>query len=130
MDLMKQFASNEQLEVEGTWCELGDASVLVAREGNKAYRKVMSKLYEKNRALLDKKNDAAEAKAEEITIEAMATTILLSWEGMEFDGQPFPYSTDNAVKVLAMRDFREVISGYSRDFDRYRLVQEQEALGN
>jgi hypothetical protein len=131
MDLFNQFASNETLEVEGTKCPLGDSYLLVAREGNKAYRKVMSKLYEKNRALLDKKNEAAEELAEEIMIEAMATTILLGWgDSMQFNGKPFPYTVENAQTALRMRDFRELVNGFSRDFENYRLVQEKAALGN
>lgn len=126
-DIFKQFATDESLENNGTWFPLSDtAEILVARTGNKAYAKKLSALVERNQKLLDMKNDAADAKGEEIMIEAMAETLLLGWKGLSFQGQDIEYSVANAKKLLSLRDFRRQVMKFADDTDAYRVKVEAE----
>lgn len=131
MDLSKQFRTSDALETDGVWFDLDDTTkVKVARQGNKGYAKLVTREFEKNKRILDAKNDAADAKGEAIMIDVMARTILLDWEGVEWEGAPLPYSLDNAKKVLALKDFRMVISAFAQDVEAYRTESDKAAVGN
>jgi hypothetical protein len=127
-DFFKQFASDEKMEIEGRWVDHDtETSFLVARSGNKHFNRLFTKLYQKNKVVLESKGDAAEAKSDEIMIETFAKTILLGWKGkVEFDGKDLSYSVENAKKLLALKDFRRVIASYADDFDSFKVVQEVE----
>jgi len=127
MDIFAQYATDETLENSGTWFDLGgDARVLVARSGNKAFGKVLTKQVELARKTLDRNDEVAEAKSQEIMIGAMAQGILLGWEGLSFKGKALDYSLDNAKTLLAVKDFRRQIEVFSNDVDAYRAKLEAE----
>lgn len=140
-DIFSQFATDPKLELEGRWTTIGPAAtnhpdgtpdadtapqVLVARSGNKRHGRIVSKLYDANRQLLDQKTDAANAKGEEITVESMAKAILLDWKNLAYQGEILPYSYENAKKLLAVKDFRALINKHAEAFAEYKLDQEVE----
>jgi hypothetical protein len=125
MDVFEQYATDETKEVEGVWCELGDgASVLVARAGNRRYSRLLGREIERNQRALDAKGDASDELSDKIVIDVMAQTILLDWKNLTFKREPLAYSTDNARKLLSVKDFRQHVSKLSNDFDAYRVAQE------
>lgn len=130
MDVFQQYATDEKKEVEGVWVELNDkgAKVLVARAGNKKYARMFSREYERHQRALEAKNDAADDLSDKVTIEIMAETILLDWQGLTFKGELLPYSKENARKLLSVKDFRVHITKLSNDFDSYRVAQEEAAV--
>lgn len=145
MDIFRQFAADPVKEVEGVWEVLGTdpktqkvARILVARSGNKRHSKVVTQLYESNRSTLELKNDAADAKGEEITIDSMAKGVLLGWEGLEFDGEKLADSKDMtpedrlvaARKLLAVKDFRALVQKKAEDFAKFKAYQDEAAAGN
>lgn len=125
-DLFDAFATNEKLEVEGRWVDYGDMSFLIARAGNKQYARLFTKLYDKNRAALQSKGDAAEAVAEKLLIDTMSKTVLLDWKNVKFQKAELPYSEENAKKMLAMTQFRLWVLKQSEDAEAYKAVQAQE----
>lgn len=145
MDIFDQYAADPAKELEGVWDVLGTdpktqkvARILVARSGNKRHGKVITQLYEANKSTLDLKNDDADAKGEEITIEAMAKGVFLGWEGLSFKKEPVPDSATLsaeerlkwAKKLLAVKDFRARVQRVAEDFQKYKAVQDEEAAGN
>lgn len=127
LDIFAAYATDESLENNGTWFPLvGDARVLVARAGNRKHGKVLSKLVEQHRQTLDRKDELADQKSEEIMIEAMAEAILLGWENLTFKGQPMEVSISNAKTLLAIKDFRTKIAELSNDVEAYKFKQEEE----
>lgn len=127
IDLFEQFATDENLEVSGTWVEYGEAKFLVARLGNRKYAKKLTAAVERNQKLLDRKDDAAEALSDKIMIDTLAETILLGWEGVKFKGVDLPYSVENAKMVLGLKDFRREIMKMAEDMEAYKVKQEEEA---
>lgn len=143
MDIFNQFAADPSKELDGIWVSLGGddakpARIKVARSGNKRHAKVITALYESNKSTLELKNDVADAKGEEITIEAMAKGILLGWEGLSFKGAD---NADSAVmtaedrlvqakQFLAVKDFRALVQKNSEDFQKFKAVADEEAAGN
>ena len=129
MDVFRQFATNEDQENTGVWREMGgDAKLLIARSGNRAYGRMITKLYEQHQQALEIKGDSAEALSDKIMIEVIAKTILLGWEGVEYKGKPLEYNLENAQLLLAVKDFRRHVTKLSEDIDQYR-VKEEEAAG-
>lgn len=126
LDIFTEYATNEALENEGTWMEVGAAKFLVARSGNKNYARKLSKAVERHRKQLDRKDDAADKLSEQIMVDVMAETILLGWEGVAFKGEALPYSVENAKQLLRIKDFRTTIAELADDFDAFKAEQERE----
>lgn len=144
-DIFNQFATDPAKELEGVWVSLGPADeagkaprILVARSGNRKHGRIVSKLYEANKTLLDTKDTAAEAKGEEITIEAMSKAIYLGWENLAFAGKAVANSADltpedrlaEAKRHLAVKDYRALVMRHSEDFTKFKQVQEEADAGN
>ena len=90
----------------------------------------MTKAFEKNKRLIDAKNDASEAKAEEIIIDTAARALLLGWRGdLLWNGEPLEYSVENAKTMLAVKDFRRWVFERAEDIDRFKAVQKDADTG-
>jgi len=130
MDIFTAFASDEAKETDGVWVEIGDSQFLVARSGNTHYSKKLTNDYERSKKLLERKDDAADKLSEKLMIGVMAKTLLLDWKGVMFKGEPLPYSYDNAVMLLSLKDFRKQISQFADDFNAYKAVQDEDLAKN
>ncbi|MBT2321291.1 hypothetical protein J7E62_02820 [Variovorax paradoxus] len=130
MDIFDNFATDEKKEIEGAWFPLSKtAKVLVARGGNENYLQILRKKLEASGIDLAGTTKEDEKAAEAVFIDAMATTILVGWEGLSFQGESLPYSTENARKLLAVKDFRKKVSAFSENFGAFKAKAERE-LGN
>lgn len=126
LDIFAQYATDETLENNGTWFELGaGAEVLVARAGNRKYGKLLTKEVERARKVLDLADDVAEAKSDEIMVDVLANTILLGWKGLQYKGEAIEYSVENAKKLLAHKDFRKAVAQFADDVEAYKIKEEQ-----
>jgi hypothetical protein len=130
VDIFSTYAVNEDKEQNGTWMEVGDAKLLVARAGNKAYIKMLGKDVERNQKALDRKDDAADALSDKIMVDVLATTILLGWENVSFKGKPIEYSKDNAKMLLGFKEFRREVMKLADDFASFKAEQEAEEVKN
>ena len=134
MDIFNQFATNEEAENKGTWFPFGDCELLVARGGNRYYERLMMKLYNENRVVLegfdtddDQKVEEADKASDKIMIEVMARTILKGWRGnFMYKGQPLEYSVENAKLVLQHRPFRIKVGEFADDSAAFELKKEVE----
>lgn len=134
MDIFKEFATDPKKELEGAWVEMAPAKdgeapceALLARMGNRKYGRVLSKKIEENQSILDKKNDEADAKSDQIMAETYAETIWLGARGpWKYKGQSFTYSTQDATKLLLHADYRRRITELASQFDTYRAALEVE----
>lgn len=126
LDIFAEYATNDTLENEGTWMDLGEAKLLIARAGNANYVRKLSKAVDRHKKQLDRKDDAADKLSDKIMIDVIAETILLGWEGVAYQGKPMTYSKDNARNLLAHKDFRRQVMELADDFDAFKLKQEEE----
>lgn len=130
MDIFKEFATDEKLELEGRWVDIGKGGrILVARDNNQRYIKELRANLEKNKVALEAGGEAADEKAQELVLAAKAKTILLGFEGLKYKGENLAYSPENALKLLKIKDFERLVDEYSRDFDGYKVELEAE-MGN
>ncbi len=127
LDIFAQFATDETLEENGTWFQIGGgARVLVARSGNRKYGKMLTKAVERNKKALDLNDDAADKLSEEIMISVLAETILLGWEDISFKGEVLEYNIANAKKLLAVKDFRKAIAQFADDVSAFKFKETEE----
>lgn len=127
LDIFAQFATDETLEENGTWFQIGGgARVLVARSGNRKYGKMLTKEVERNKKALDLNDDAADKLSEEIMISVLAETILLGWEDISFKGEVLEYNVSNAKKLLALKDFRKAIAQFADDVSAFKFKETEE----
>jgi hypothetical protein len=130
-DIFTAFATDENLENNGTIFKLGKgAEITVARAGNRAYAKAITKAVEARRVELDAADDNAANVSDQIMVDVMAETILLGWKKLSFKGEDMgDYSTEKAKKLLAVKDFRKHVAGLSDQMDAYK-VKAEKAAGN
>lgn len=130
LDIFAAYATDESLENNGTWMELGGAEFLIARSGNRKYARSLTKDVNRHQKTLDLKNDAADDLSVLIMIDTMAETVLLDWKNVGYKGKKLPYSKDNAKMLLAVKDFRVQIMKLADDVDAYRVKVEEEQAKN
>lgn len=126
MDIYTSFATDETLENEGKWFPLSKtASVKVARAGNTRYVEMLrARMKEAQLDMLSGKE--ADELAESILVDVMAETVLLGWKDLKLQGVDMPVSVANARKLLAIKDFRRKVAGFSENFDAFRVKEEVE----
>lgn len=130
MDIFDTYATDEVAELEGRWFPLDKKTkVLVARTGNANYLKAMRQRMKDAQIDVEDQSDENEALVTELVIETMAETILLGWKGLSLKKEELAYSKTNAMKVLAVKGFRERIAGIAGKLESFR-VKEEEAQGN
>lgn len=135
MDIFKQYATDPKLEQEGRWVTIGGtdekpARILVARSGTVRYNAVMSQQYEANKTLMESKDTvAANAKLAEMVQFALANSVLLGWENIDYKGET-GYSFKTAHLMLAHRDFREMVQKEADKFQEYKIKSVEEDSKN
>lgn len=128
-----EYVTSKELEEDGVWARLrkGDAEVLVARAGNSKHEDLVRRLRKKHGRGF-RGDELPPAVEEEIATEAIARTILLDWKGIEDeDGEPIPYSTEEARRLLKLsRDFRLEIVSIATEMEMFRREETAEAEKN
>lgn len=132
MDLYQHFATDEQKEVEGAWIPLSEtARIRIARMGNPQYAACVKRLALPFRSggVLDE--DIPDSVWKQITREAAAETILVDWEGVTRDGEPLPYSKEEALKLLtARKDFYGLVLTAAQNMDNFRVRAQKQLEKN
>jgi len=122
MKIYSEFKTDEKLEAEGNWLDVGEGGFLkIARLGNKAYKTKLKQLREPFKAYTVRGQDIPDAEADDIVRRAMAETILVGWKGMEDEeGKPLNYSPEAAYKALSgQKDLVELIMVFAADKDNF-----------
>lgn len=138
VDIFAAFAINATKATAGVWFPYqGDVEFLVAKSGNKGFRKHASAQMTKSKRILETKDsdgvatDASDDRMNEIMIDVMARTILLGWKGeLVFKGEKLEYSYENAKLLLQHEGFRDLISAFAADEEKFKEVQAAEEEKN
>lgn len=86
---------------DGRWFEIGSAKIKLrslASEKSKTYRRDLEKKeFTKYRLL---KEEVPASVLESTLYRQLVDVIILDWEGIKLDGEEFPYTKENATKLL------------------------------
>lgn len=136
-DIFDNFATDEKLEVVGVWHNLdvaGTSRIKVARMDNPRYQQAMQNLYAQKAKELHAEPDEARTEPGSVTRQVMAQglaeSILLDWEGISYKGKVLKYSKENAVMVLAHKDFLELVLRLANDITNFQLRLEEDQTKN
>jgi len=130
MEIVKQFAVNEERAEQGVWIPIGeDARLKVARANNPNFRRVFRKLITPYTAAI-RSNSLPDDVDDQIMIRAIAETILVDWQGITENGEPIPYSVEKARKYLQHEPFRELVMNFARDLSLYKEAMDEETEKN
>ena len=130
LDIFKEYATDEKLELGGVTKELGEGKFTIGRARNDNYLKFYGDLQAANADKLRLGGEEAKKLSEELLLEVYAKTILLGWENVAFQGKKLPYSTENAIKLLRVKDFFAVVNTWAHDIANFKAVEVQEDAGN
>lgn len=143
MDVFKLWATNPQAEIKGKSFKKefgGDATFIVARKQNREYQRQLNAEWKAHEFTLqtaqaadatDAEKDAAEKLSFDLVGRVMARTILLGWDDkVEYDGQPLPYSIENAELLLSHKEFRARVDTVANDYRNFLLAQEEKDVKN
>ncbi len=122
MNLYKQFKTREQAELDGVWVQISPTARLkIARSNNPRHQASIKRLSHPYLKPGMRSTDIPDDTWEQITREAAAETILVDWDGIvDVTEQPLPYSKAEAMKVLALKDFAEVVFRIANSMEHYR----------
>ena len=129
MDIFALYETDPQKEIEGIWVPLNPPiRFKIARMYNDEYMRGMRKLIKPHKRQMDSGRVPDEI-MKEIGVKAMAKWLVKDWENVEVNGEPYPYSEENAISLLTkLPDLQRVVNGYAQDADAYlKNVQEEDA---
>lgn len=129
---------DEDISKTGVWVDYMQGSrIKLASSSSHRYKATIARLYKANRLQLDDSNPDNFRKIQEITAQAMADTVLMDWEGMDWqneDGtvtQNIPYTPKLGKEVLLKADaFREFVSEKAGTPSLFKKEIIEEAVGN
>lgn len=128
MDIFNTFAVDSDLEENGVWVKLdSETSIKIARSGNKKFTEKSKKIVEKKRSeYRGKKSFNAQDLSDEDVTDLVASTVLLDWEGLKYQGEILAYSLENAKKVLAHKDFFAIVFSLSNEMETFKIQKVEE----
>ena len=107
---------DKDLSEEGVWVDFyGGSRLKIASTSSPAYKSKLSKLARANKLILDDSNPENFEAVQRITAEALATTVLLDWQGIHWpnaDGTTtynIPYTPKLGMKALRTDKFRDFV---------------------
>jgi hypothetical protein len=117
----------------GTWCQTGldGLELLVARQGNTAYRDYISK--NSKELQIQARHNAIDVKAvDKINKDAAARYILLGWRNLEDDaGAQIPYSSEKARELFDVApDLYEITMSFAQDMNQFLAAATEDSKGN
>lgn len=125
MDIKQSFVTNEKVEQDGVWVDIGDGSkLLVARMYNPRHTAAM------RQALAPYKRRPNDIVPQEILDSMMAKHVLLDWKGITENGEDVPYSVEKAEEYLAIKDFRALVVEIAGNMETYRAAAYKDAEKN
>lgn len=128
-DFFKDKCTDKALENDGVKVYLPrfDCTITVCRTGNKKHVVLNDKLmkpykqYQKNGTFVSIP-DGIQKEIEAVTLRVYAETILVGFEGIEVDDKPFPYTIENAIRLLEDNDFFSDVHDAAKMPETFRRV--------
>lgn len=109
---------------EGTWVNYrGGSRLKIAKLNNKDYQDFRARKALEFSAVLQKADEEADEKAEEITVEGLARHVLKDWEGFGSGDEETEYSVEKAIELLSdpqLADFREDVVNLAANQSHFR----------
>lgn len=122
MDLRKIYSIDKEAAETGKWFKLSSKTgVKVAKLGNPAFVAEVARQQKPHISVLRSTKIDHTDLINEITVQAMARTILLDWYGIYEDGVEVKYSIEKAEEYLTdLEEFKEAVSQLAVEANNFR----------
>lgn len=123
-DFFSEMALNDDTVNNGRWVEFRPGiEFKIAMISNRAFKLAAAKAYTAlGKDIDDMEADEAADTMRDIAIEVLAKATLLDWRGpVQYKGKALKYSEANALKLLALEEFREWVERQSAERDAYKV---------
>ncbi len=136
MSIYDSFETDEQLEKDGAWIEIGDMSFKLRYAGagttNKQFTKAFDAVSRPYRRGQNGTVQIPENKATEIFYELYAKHVVVDWKGVVGkDQEEVPYSIENCVKIFRdLPKFFLTIKGMAEEIEHFKGEQLEAESGN
>lgn len=126
---LSDFRLDKGAKEEGIWIPFGgDARFKIAAFDNPAFTSAFKQAIEPYQAL---GREVPEEEQEEIMCRCMSQHIVLDWEKVFDNEEPFPYSSENAYKLLSELEWlRKRIMEESMNLGNFREKKREETTKN
>jgi hypothetical protein len=121
LDLKKEFELSDLAE-EGKWFSLGEVDkdgkpvsrVKLRSTDSDTYNKALTRFRRRTRS-----ND--DSSIRKITVNAMASALIVDWEGIDLEGKPLDCTFENRLMVLQeFRVFQDELLGLAADRSEFK----------
>lgn len=131
----REYTFDMEKETQGVWVDIDaatDAKVKVARFGTaryyQVYNQILQKIAPNPKNLTKEQQDEA---ARKVLSESVAECILLDWRNfVTLEGTELLYSKEEALKLLSLDPFLDLILTFSQQVERYHKYALDEAVKN
>lgn len=131
----REYTFDTEKETQGVWVDIDaatDAKVKVARFGTaryyQVYNQILQKIAPNPKNLTKEQQDEA---ARKVLSESVAECILLDWRNfVTLEGTELLYSKEEALKLLSLDPFLDLILTFSQQVEHYHKYALDEAVKN
>lgn len=117
---------------EGTWMPYrGTSKLKVAKLNNQEYQSFRARKALEFSDVLQREDEKADEKAEEITVECLAYHVLKDWSGFGSGKEETVYSVEKAIELLSdpeLTDFREDVVNMAANQNNFRPEEAAKAV--
>lgn len=107
MAKLSALKQSKEKQNDGVWCNFEGVKFKLARLGNDNYKAMIAAESAANRERKERGEPVRDADL--FWVELLASTVLVGWRDLEDDnGEPLPYSADEAAKILQDPRFADV----------------------
>lgn len=133
MKVYQRYETDKEKETKGVRLPLGDGGfVTVARMNNTAYQEYLRVHASHLRPAIRANDDQPVPELLPIIRAAVASTVLLGWEGFEDrDGKPIKYTPGEAAKLFEeLPELYDRVIKMATDVDNFRVTEVAKSKGN
>ena len=106
MSGLNSFAIDVDKEETGIWETVGDMEFLIAKAGNKEWKKLYKKLEASTSGKAYRNKERDPEKELDILIKCLSHTAILDWKNVTLDGEELKYTKAVAYDILSDKRFK------------------------
>ena len=106
MSGLNSFAIDVDKEETGIWETVGDMEFLIAKAGNKEWKKLYKKLEASTFGKAYRNKERDPEKELDILIKCLSHTAILDWKNVTLDGEELKYTKAVAYDILSDKRFK------------------------
>lgn len=132
MDIIKNFSFDKEASEQGKWFPLGPKERIKMRSMSSAHsRAVRAKLEAPWKITLNAGGTLEDFVTDQMAKDQFVESLIVDWEGLTNDGEEFPYSKANAIRMMNEAEgFVDFLSRILMSPDAFASVADENEVKN